>query len=174
VVNAGAGFRHGPLTADLELRQLELTSLDLQRIQSLLSVLVYPHGSLRPHDEVLAANRKGQSGLWAFGISGDYPILMVKLSDLHDLPLLELLLRAHTYWRNRRLAIDLVIMLEQASSYDDNVRHQIHRLLLRSKSEGWLNRRGGLFIVYADQMASRSDSVGDGSACCYRPAAGIA
>ncbi len=138
--------------ADLELRQLELTTPDLQHIQELLSLLLYPHAALRPQPQTLAANVKGQSGLWAFGISGDYPILLFRLSGLQDLPLLELLLRAHTYWRNRRLTIDLVIMLEQASSYDDDVRHQIQRLRVRLNSEDWLNRRGGLFIVYADQM----------------------
>lgn len=138
--------------ADVELRQLDLTTPDLQHIQDLLSLLLYPHAALRPPVQTLAANSKGQSGLWAFGISGDYPILLFRLNGLQDLPQLELLLRAHTYWRNRRLTIDLVIMLEQASSYDDDLRHQVQRLLVRLNSEDWLNRRGGLFTVYADQM----------------------
>ena len=138
--------------ADVELRQLELAADDLEHIQDLLSVLMYPHASLRPDDQVLAANSKGQSGLWAFGISGDYPLLMFRLHSLEDIPLLELMLRAHTYWRDRRLAIDLVIMLEKASGYDDDLRHQVQRVLVRLNSDSWLNRRGGIFIVSADQM----------------------
>ena len=32
---------------------------------------------------VLARNRRGQSGLWGYGISGDVPIVLVRIRD-HD------------------------------------------------------------------------------------------
>ena len=50
--------------SELEMRQLELGSEEIQRFQQLLSLLIYPHAALRSRPELLAANEKGQPGLW--------------------------------------------------------------------------------------------------------------
>ncbi|MEO8392103.1 MAG: hypothetical protein ABI700_03840, partial [Chloroflexota bacterium] len=95
---------------------------------------------------------KGQSGLWAYGISGDLPILLVRISDVAELPLVLELLRAHTYWRDQQVSIDLVILNLHDSTYSQELQGQLHRLIARSNSSAWLNRRGGIFVVNADQM----------------------
>jgi cyclic beta-1,2-glucan synthetase len=138
--------------AEKELYQLGLTSLELASIQRLLSVLFYPHRSLRAAPQTLAANRSGQSVLWAQGISGDYPILLVCIQEAENLSLLQLLLRAHAYWRSRRIRIDLVILNQQASDYNQELADQIRRLIISSDSEDWLNQRGGIFVVNADHL----------------------
>jgi cyclic beta-1,2-glucan synthetase len=144
--------------AEVELRQLGLATTDLEHIQQLLSALVYPHAALRAEPAVLAANHKGQSGLWGWGISGDYPILLVRINNSEELGLITQLLQAHTYWRDRQLKIDLVILDMQGTGYGQELRGQLQRLLVRTHSESWLNRRGGIFILNADQM-SESDRV---------------
>ena len=144
--------------AEVELRQLGLATTDLEHIQQLLSALVYPHAALRADPAVLAANRKGQSGLWGWGISGDYPILLVRINNSEELGLITEVLQAHTYWRDRQLKIDLVILDMQGTGYGQELRGQLQRLLVRTNSESWLNRRGGIFILNADQM-SESDRV---------------
>ncbi len=144
--------------AEAELRQLGLAATDLERIQQLLSALVYPHAALRADPVVLAANRKGQSGLWGWGISGDYPILLVRINNSEELGLVSQALQAHTYWRNRQLKIDLVILDMQGTGYGQELRGQLQRLLARTNDESWLNRRGGIFILNADQIGE-SDRV---------------
>ena len=138
--------------AENELRQLEVDTPQLERFQKLLSVLHFPHRALRGDASALAANRKGQSGLWAYGLSGDYPILLVHVNDDEDFAFLQALLQAHTYWRNRQLKIDLVMLIQKPGGYNQALREKAHRLLARMHSDGWLNRRGGVFIVSADQM----------------------
>jgi cyclic beta-1,2-glucan synthetase len=138
--------------AELELRQLGLATADLERIQQLLSVLFYPHAALRADPVTLAANHKGQSGLWGYGISGDYPILLVRVNNQEELSLVTEVLRAHAYWRDRQLKIDLVILDMHGTGYGQELRRQLQRLLVRANSESWLNRRGGIFILNADQM----------------------
>jgi cyclic beta-1,2-glucan synthetase len=138
--------------AEVDLRQLGLATTDLEHIQQLLSALVYPHAALRADSDVLAANRKGQSGLWGWGISGDYPILLVRINNSEELSLATKVLQAHTYWRDRQLKIDLVILDMQSTGYGQELRGQLQRLLVRTHSESWLNRRGGIFILNADQM----------------------
>jgi cyclic beta-1,2-glucan synthetase len=139
--------------AESELRQLNLTTTDLERIQQLLSVLLYPFAALRAVPAILAANRKGQAGLWPFSISGDHPILLVRMDKLEDLALVQQVLQAHAYWRNRRIQIDLVILNEQGTTYGQELRGEIQRVLVGQNSEDWFNRRGGIFILYADQLS---------------------
>jgi cyclic beta-1,2-glucan synthetase len=56
-------------------------------------------------------------GALAHGISGDLPIVLVRIDDAEDSAIVRQLLRAHEYWRMKRLAVDLVILNERAPSY---------------------------------------------------------
>ena len=138
--------------SELALQQLELDTPELARMQQVLSLLLYPHAALRASVDILRANTKGQSGLWAYGISGDSPILLVRISDVTELPLVLEALRAHTYWRDQQVSIEVVILNLHDSTYSQELQGQIQRLVARSNSSGWLNRRGGIFVVNADQM----------------------
>ena len=143
---------------ELELHRLDLTAPEVERIQQLLSVLLYPHAGLRVDAETLAANSKGQSGLWAYAISGDYPILLVCIGNQEETALVRELLQAHAYWRNRQIKIDLVIINERGFGYDQQLQGQLFRLLTRTGSDAWLNQRGGIFLLRAGQM-SEADRV---------------
>lgn len=147
-------FRQAHSQSELEMRQLELDVEDLQRFQQLLSLLLYPHRALRPEPEVLAANEKGQPGLWPYAISGDYPILMVQIYGEEDLGLVHEMLQAHIYWRNRGLRIDLVLMNEQASGYAQELPGQLRRLVQRMNSDHLLDQRGGIFLLRREAMSA--------------------
>jgi cyclic beta-1,2-glucan synthetase len=136
-----------------ELRHLKLTSHDLERFQKLLSALLYPSPALRADPATLADNTLGQPGLWPFSISGDYPILLARVTDNTGIQLLNELIQAHTYWRRHGMLIDLVILNQQETSYNDQLTGQIHRLLSQTNSEGWLNKPGGIFVLRADQVS---------------------
>jgi cyclic beta-1,2-glucan synthetase len=138
--------------AEAELNELEISSTQLKDFQTLLSLLVFPARALRASPERLAANQKGQAGLWPFAISGDYPILMAEVGDVQELTLARELLLAHTYWRRRRLMVDLVFFDKYGTSYNQELSSQLYRLVASTQSEGWLNRRGGIFLLHADQI----------------------
>ncbi len=145
-------FEQARQAAEIELRQLGLDTSRVQVIERLLSLMLYPHPALRARPERLAANVKGQSGLWPFAISGDYPILLLTIETAEDLSLVQEVLQAHAYWRNRRIKIDLVIVNEKGVDYGQELNHQLHDLLQHTSAEGWLNRRGGIFILVGDQI----------------------
>jgi len=136
-----------------ELGRLNLNSAKLEQYQKLLSALLYPNSSLRAGRNTLAANSLSQPGLWAFSISGDYPILLVSLEDDAGMMLLEELLQAHRYWRRRGLMIDLVILNRHESGYQQDLQGRIQRLFGTSNHESWLNKRGGIFVVRFDQLS---------------------
>lgn len=138
--------------ADRRLPEQGLSAADVELFGQLLSHLIYPTAAGRAAPEVLAANRLGQSGLWSFGISGDYPILLVQVDDVEQSTVLRQLILAHTYWRRRGIQIDLVIVNEEETNYGQNVQGAIFRLLQRMDAEQALNQRGGIFILRRDQM----------------------
>ncbi len=145
-------FQQARHQGEVELRQLGLGSRQLELIQQLLSALLYPHPALRADPALLAANSKGQPGLWAFGISGDFPILLVRAAHPHELTLLQELLQAHTYWRNRQIKTTLVILNEWDTSYQQDLAEQLRRLFVQTGNEIWLNRHDGIFVLRSDQL----------------------
>ncbi|RIK54284.1 MAG: hypothetical protein DCC57_07000, partial [Chloroflexi bacterium] len=138
--------------ADQMWREQDLTAEDLAAFDQMLSLLFYPHAAGRADPATLAQNRLGQPSLWPFGISGDYPILLIQLRQAEQGALLRRLIQAHTYWRRRGLMIDLVIVNEEESNYGQAVHGAIWRLLQRMDVDQMLNQRGGIFIVRRDQM----------------------
>ena len=134
------------------LSELELTGEDLQRIDRLLAALVYPYRGLRPEASVIAQNQRGQATLWAQGISGDYPILLVCVHEEGEIELVTDLLKAHTYWRERRIQVDLVLLNEKETGYGQELNAQLRRLIERTGADGLLNQRGGIFVLRADQL----------------------
>jgi len=140
----------------VELRNLGLDAAGVEQIQKLLSVLLYPHVALRADPQTLAENSQAQSGLWAFGISGDHPILLVRVGEETELGLVREALQAHAYWRNRQVPIDLVILNVKDAGYAQELGDQVHRVITQTDNEAWLNRRGGIFVLRVHQM-SRSD-----------------
>jgi len=83
--------------------------------QSLASRVVYSDRTLRPPAGVLARQMSGPDALWAHGISGDLPIVLVQIDEAEDVGIVRQLLRAHEYWRMKQLAVDLVIVNERGS-----------------------------------------------------------
>ncbi len=149
-------FARARTLSETELRKLDLNIKDLKHIQQLFSLLLYPHSMLRAQPATLALNQKSQSGLWPYAISGDYPILLVRISSEEEISLIRQLLRAHAYWRARRTKIDLVILNEKDTGYAQDLSDQINRLITKMESDAWINRRGGIFLLRRDQMDKKS------------------
>jgi cyclic beta-1,2-glucan synthetase len=141
-------FTHAQMT----LRHLGLSSEDAQLFERLASRVLYLDGSLRAPAELRARNALGQSGLWAHGISGDLPILLVRVVEEDDVPLVREVLRAQEYWRLKGLRADLVILNEHPASYLDEM-HQLLASLIESGS--WANYRdkpGGPFLLRGESL----------------------
>src|SRR5207248_10035242 len=96
--------------------------------------------TLRAAPAVLAANRQGQPGLWRHGISGDRPIVLVRIAEAEELPLVRQLLSAHTYWRVKGLETDLVVLNEHPTTYFQEVQQQLQNLVRASEAHALLDQ----------------------------------
>jgi cyclic beta-1,2-glucan synthetase len=144
-------FDESRVRSEREILEMGLNASSIENIQRILSALLFPVGTLRAAPHILAQNEKGQSGLWAFGISGDYPILLVRIRD-GESPLLPEALQAFNYWRSRHVTINLVILNEQDTGYSLDLHNAIHRQIERMGADASLNQRDGIFEVRSDQL----------------------
>ncbi len=160
-------FERARYQSELELRQLSLSSSQIEQIQKMLLALLYPFGGLRAPSSTLAANTKAQPGLWTFGISGDYPVLLVRLSDEAEIGLLREVLQAHLYWRNRGIKVTLVILNQRDTGYMQELYNLVYRVIVRVGSETWINRYDGIFILRADQLNDAERTLLESAARVY-------
>ncbi len=138
--------------SQVELRHLNNDAEDAHLFQRLASRILYSDVSLRPRPHVLAMNTSAQSSLWAYGISGDVPIVLVRVSQTEDLPTVRQLLHAHEYLRLKNLKFDLVIMNDHPASYIQSLQEEIILLVRTSSEAGMIDQPGGIFLRRTDQM----------------------
>jgi cellobiose phosphorylase len=139
--------------SQLNFRYLRIQHEDARRFQELAARLIFPNALLRPGAERLRRNTLGQSRLWAFGISGDLPICVLVVSDPLDLGTVREILQAHSFWRERGLKSDLVILNTEAGGYEQTLQQKLIKLIqIYSVSTG-TDCPGGVFLRSAEKLS---------------------
>lgn len=136
------------------LRQINATETDAQLYGHLANSIIYAHSSLRAEASVLLQNRRGQSGLWGYAISGDLPIVVLQIGDPAHIELVRQMVQAHAYWRLKGLAVDLVIWNEALSGYQQLLQEQIMGLISASVQEKASHNSGEIFVRPAEQISN--------------------
>lgn len=138
--------------AQLELRHLRIHQDDVQLYSKLAGRVLYPHSQLRASPERLRKNKLGQSRLWPYGISGDLPIVVVSIDNIHEIDFVRQMMTAHAFWRMRGLKVDLVILNEEASGYDNPLNEQLKRAIYSNPFHTEVDKPGGIFLRTYDQL----------------------
>ena len=143
--------------AQVQLHHLGIETDEAHLFQRLANRIIYSDPSLRPAAGVMARNERGASGLWARGISGDLPIIVVRIDGPDDLEIVRQLLRAHEYWRLKLLTVDLVIVNEQGVTYAQDLQEALETVVRTSQSalaHEAPDARGGVHILRGDLLAA--------------------
>ncbi|OGR81640.1 MAG: cyclic beta 1-2 glucan synthetase [Elusimicrobia bacterium GWC2_64_44] len=146
-------WTHGHVT----LQQINASESDAQVYGRLANAIIYSNPEWRAHASVLKQNRRGQTDLWGYGISGDLPIVIVRVEDQENIGLVARMAQAHAYWRMKGLAVDLVIWNENHSVYRDALSEKISDIITASAKLP-AGQQGQIFSRRADQM-SEEDKV---------------
>jgi cyclic beta-1,2-glucan synthetase len=136
--------------AQVQLHHLGIGADEAHLFQTLASRILYSDPGLRPSADALKRNASGPSALWAHQISGDLPIVLVRIDEPEDRGIVRQLLRAHEYWRLKGLAVDLVILNEQGDSYIEQLQTSLEALVRASQSVARHERHathGNVFIL---------------------------
>ena len=160
-------FHQANIAAQAWLGKQDITTEAFKDTLQVLSALIYSFKAVRASPETIAANRLGQTGLWRFGISGDYPILLVELDNPKQIDVAREALQLHKFLRSRRFKVDVVIINRQPTDYGAELNSMLYRLVSKVNGEEWLHQRGGIFILYGDQMTVEEHTLLQTAACVY-------
>lgn len=142
--------------AQMQLHHLGANPDEAHLFQRLANHVLYSDPTLRPRADILGRGACKVSTLWAQGISGDLPIVLVRVEEDAHLELVRQLLRAHEYWRLKRLAVDLVILNERAASYVQDLQNSLEALVRMNQSMPRIpsgDTRGAVFVLRTDLVS---------------------
>ena len=145
--------------AQVQLSHLGVDAEQAGLFQRLAGHVLYADPTLRPSSDTIRRGGGGPAALWAQGISGDLPIVLVRIDDIEDIAIVRQLLRAHEYWRMKQLAVDLVILNERGSSYIQDLQIALETQVRTSQSRPQIGAdvaRGAVFVLRADLIPAET------------------
>jgi cyclic beta-1,2-glucan synthetase len=145
--------------AQVHLRHLGIPADEANLFQRLANRVLFSDPSLRPGAEVLQRNARGPSALWGHGISGDLPIVLVRIDDADEAGIVRQLLKAQEYLRGKRLAFDVVILNEKAPAYDQDLQGALEAMLRTAQAghgDDGTELHGNAVILRAEQATAET------------------
>ena len=128
------------------LQRIGASSTDALLYERLAGAVLFANAALRAPAREIAANQRGQSALWGFGISGDAPIVLVQVQDSDGLELVRQLVRAHAFWKAHGIDSELMIVNAAARSVQEHLSAQVQTTIGEAGGAEQVGKRGGIFV----------------------------
>ena len=145
--------------AQVQLRHLDVAPGQANLYQRLAGHVIYASPALRSSSDTIRRGLAGQHFLWAQGISGDVPIVLVRIDEVEDSGVVSEVLRAREYWRLKGLVVDVVILNERGASYVQDLQIALETLVRTSRSRTHLGAEGepgGIFVLRSDLISAET------------------
>lgn len=143
----GRAFELAWNRSQIETVYLDIKAKDMEIYFNMIPSILFPGPARRRFEEMIAKNRKGQTCLWPFGISGDIPLVLLHISDIEHVALVYQLLKAHEFWRMKGLKVDLVFLAEEEGGYAQPLQDIIREAISASHARDLMNRTGGVYLL---------------------------
>lgn len=152
--NVRKEFELSKARVEAESRYLSMKGSDIAIYQKMLSYIMFDN----PMKSLTMKNRKKQnnyyqSDLWKYGISGDFPIILLKVRNANDIYVINELLQAYEFFKMKNIETEIVILDEEKHSYENYVREEIEGSILNSHMGYLKNQRGGIFTLSKEEIA---------------------
>ncbi|MDQ6680959.1 MAG: cyclic beta 1-2 glucan synthetase, partial [Pseudomonadota bacterium] len=128
------------------LRRLAANEDDAALFERLAAALLVADPAMRAPAGEIAKNRHGQSSLWAFGISGDVPIVVTEVASAHNLSTLRQLLQAHGFWTAHGLKTELMVLQAGTGNAASALRESIRAVIDEVADTTLVDQHGGIFV----------------------------
>jgi cyclic beta-1,2-glucan synthetase len=150
--------------AQVQLRHFGIDASQASLFQQLAGRILYADAASRASSDNIRRGAGGPGSLWAQGISGDLPIVLLRVEEMDDLPIVRQILRAHEYWGIKRLSVDLVILNERGASYVQDLQVALESLVRVSQARPRIagaDTRGKVFVLRNDLVSGETRGVLD-------------
>jgi len=126
---------------------------DIERYQKILTLLLFGNPSKMLENNVDINKLYSQSDLWKFGISGDLPILLVKIKDINETYILKDILKAYEFYRSKNIKIELVILNKEINSYEHLLENEINNVIQNKQILYLKNIYSGIFVLNENEIS---------------------
>ena len=137
--------------------RLRIGPEDGERYGRLVGPLLSADPAWRAVPEVLERGRGGPPVLWACGISGDRPIILLRVAGESGLDHVQDLLRAQLYWRSQRLDVDVALLNCAIGADGDRLSVALETLLKTHRAflpAGASAAQAGVFVLHDKEISS--------------------
>ena len=139
--------------AQVQLHHLGINADEANLFQYLANRILFCDPQMRPSVEIMKRSVLGPRALWRHRISGDRPIALLRIEDTEDRAIVWQMLRAHEYWRSKRLQVDLVILNDRKASYIQDLQDFLEGMVRGSRaSPAPEGAQGDIFVVRSDLL----------------------
>jgi cyclic beta-1,2-glucan synthetase len=145
--------------AQVQLLHLGITATEASLFHRLAGPLLFASATLRASSATISRGATGPAALWSQRISGDLPIVLLRIDDIDHIGIARQLLQAHEYWRIKNLAADLVILNERENSYVQDLQSALETVVRMSQSQRQLpsdGTRGSVYVLRADLLTAQT------------------
>lgn len=152
--NIKRAFELSKVRVEEEARYLGIKGSDIETYQKILSYLIAQNPMKKVY---LPTNEKvyKMQDLWKYGISGNLPILLVKIKDVNDSYVIKEILKAYEFFKVKNIDIDLVILNEEENVYERYVKEAIETEILNRHLMYLLGKDGGIFLLNANEIEDK-------------------
>ncbi|MDQ2927851.1 MAG: hypothetical protein M3R22_06765 [Pseudomonadota bacterium] len=147
--DTGAGDRvlgQAAVFADATLRRIGANGAEASIFERLAGALLCADAALRGNADDIAQNRRGQPGLWGFGISGDVPVVLLRIAEPDHLDLVRRLVQAQAFWSAHGIRSELMIVSGPVAAGEPPLLEQVQQAATASGGAASLGKPGGIFV----------------------------
>ncbi len=145
-------FKISKAKIEAQSRYLRIKAPEMEQYQKMLSYILFKNPCKQKNVKDLPKQKYQQSELWKYGISGDLPIILVKVKNANEVDCVKEILKAYEFFRVKRIETELVIIDEEKHSYENYVREEIENLIFNSNMAYLKNVRGGIFELNKNEI----------------------
>lgn len=135
------------------LAECDMTETELQLERAVLPHLIYRLAQT-PVDRA-APGDKTQADLWKYGVSGDDPILLVRVYEVEDVPKIVPYIKVFHLLKLKNIVCELVVLYEEGGQYDRPIYAGLMEVLRQYGLEKYAAARGGIILC---NLQSKEDA----------------
>ncbi len=151
--NSDKAFELSKARVEAESRYLRIKGKDIENYQKIASYIVFDNPVRENKIQKYSKKQFSQSELWKYGISGDFPIILVKIKNVNETYVIDEVLKAYEFLKIKNILTEVVILDEEKHSYENYVREEIENSILNSQMSYLKNIRTGIFSLNKGEIS---------------------
>ena len=157
--NVKRTFELSKARVEAESRYLGIKGKDIEVYQKMLSYIIFDNPMKKMNMKKIPKEKYKQTELWKYGISGELPIILVRIKDVNDVYVVDQLLKAYDFFRSKNIDVEIVFLDEEKHSYENYVKEEIELSILNNQISYMKNVKGGIFVLSKDEINNQDSNL---------------